>query len=231
MNRRVRGGPRSAARAENAYFIHYPIKTFVDKFLITKKSIRQKIRAQRRQLTAIQRQSAGLEVLRQLRRLPGFLTCKKIGAYIANDGELPLDYVVDFFWERKKNSYLPALFGKNTRLMHFGHFSKNSQFTLNRYGIPEPSSHIRRQLKPQQLDLVLLPLVAFDANGNRLGMGGGFYDKTFAYLRRRTNWRKPKLIGIAYDFQEAEHLPSEPWDVPLDYIVTQSRIIKPNIRS
>ena len=192
----------------------------------SKSSIRREIRAQRRQLPEDDQLIAASYVLRQLRRLPIFLHANRVSVYLANDGELALDKAVDFLWARKKQTFLPVLFGRKSRLMHFARFHEKSIFKLNRFGILEPNIKIRRQLKPQQLDLVLLPLVAFDCNGNRIGMGGGFYDKTLSYLSHRKTWRKPKLIGIAYDFQEVENLPDDPWDVPLDYIVTESRSIK-----
>lgn len=96
----------------------------------------------------------------------------------------------------------------------------------NQYGISEPDIPISHQLKPIELDIVLMPLVAFDLNGNRLGMGGGFYDRSFSFLMRRKSNKKPRLIGVAYDFQEIETLDSDSWDVPLDAVVTESRLIK-----
>jgi len=194
--------------------------------LNSKSSIRQEIRAQRRQLPELDRLYAASAVLTQLRRIPVFLKARNISVYLANDGELSLDQVVDSIWQRKKRAYLPVLFGRKSRIMHFARFHEKTIFKLNRFGILEPNIKIKRQLKPHQLDLVLMPLVAFDINGNRIGMGGGFYDKTFSYLRNRNSWRKPKLIGIAYDFQEVESLPDDPWDIPLDFIVTESRSIK-----
>jgi 5-formyltetrahydrofolate cyclo-ligase len=74
------------------------------------------------------------------------------------------------------------------------------------------------------LDLVLTPLVAFDAQGHRLGMGGGFYDRSFAYLLRHSRWLRPRLIGLAYDFQRQTRLPHQPWDVPLHAIATDHRL-------
>lgn len=150
----------------------------------------------------------------------------RVCIYMANDGEMPLQNIANFLWSRKRQAVLPVLFGRRSRIMHFAPYHQNTRFKLNRFGIPEPAIKIRNLLKQQELDLVLMPLVGFDCNGNRLGMGGGFYDRTFSYLRHRKCWRKPCLIGIAYDFQEIAELPADNWDVPLDYIVTQTRIIK-----
>jgi len=77
------------------------------------------------------------------------------------------------------------------------------------------------------LDIALVPLVAFDDYGRRLGMGGGYYDRTFAYLRHREHWRRPKLIGVAFEFQRVAELPAQPWDVPLDGIITEKGLLLP----
>ena len=76
-------------------------------------------------------------------------------------------------------------------------------------------------MKPFALDLVLVPLVAFDARGVRLGMGGGYYDRSFAYLNFRSRWRRPRLIGVGFDFQRAESISPQPWDVCLDGVITE----------
>jgi 5-formyltetrahydrofolate cyclo-ligase len=103
----------------------------------------------------------------------------------------------------------------------------------NHFSIPEPVSRGRGMVKLSRLDLVLTPLVGFDAQGNRLGMGGGFYDRSFAFLRRRQSWRKPRLLGLAFDLQEVNAqtgdqteggLARQAWDVPLDGVVTESGV-------
>jgi 5-formyltetrahydrofolate cyclo-ligase len=104
-------------------------------------------------------------------------------------------------------------------------FQPKQKLIKNRYGILEPPINNQRLTPTWSLDLVLMPLVAFDAKGNRLGMGAGFYDRTFD-VHNHPYRPKPKLLGLAYDFQETSGLKPEPWDVPLDYIVTPSRIIK-----
>ncbi|MDX1812838.1 MAG: 5-formyltetrahydrofolate cyclo-ligase, partial [Gammaproteobacteria bacterium] len=192
----------------------------------SKATIRKEIRARRQSLSETERRFAAAGVLQQLRKISCFRIANKVSVYLANDGELPLELVVDFLWTRNKRVFLPVLFGRKSRLMHFARFAKDSRFKLNRFGILEPDLPIRRQLKPQNMDVILMPLVAFDRAGNRLGMGGGFYDKTFAYLRNRRRWYKPHLIGIAYDLQEVNSLPGDKWDVPPDYIVTESKTIK-----
>ena len=79
-------------------------------------------------------------------------------------------------------------------------------------------------VRAQDLDLILMPLVSFDDNGNRLGMGGGFYDRSLEFLRHRTRWHKPQVFGIAYDFQRINGLTPDPWDIPLQGVITDRAV-------
>ena len=94
----------------------------------------------------------------------------------------------------------------------------------NRFGIPEPSLRQHRIALPWALDVILVPLVGFDSACRRLGMGGGFYDRTLGFLRHRTHWRRPTLIGLAHECQRVAELEAQPWDVPLDMVVTEKRV-------
>jgi 5-formyltetrahydrofolate cyclo-ligase len=119
-----------------------------------------------------------------------------------------------------KTCYLPVL----SRLTHdrlwFVPFTPDTPLTRNRFGILEPLAPARTRVCAQELDLILMPLVGFDTRGNRLGMGGGFYDKSLAFLRTRSVWRKPHLIGLAHDFQRVDKLAAGAWDVPLQAVAT-----------
>lgn len=96
----------------------------------------------------------------------------------------------------------------------------------NIYGIPEPALRNNRLRPPWALDLLLVPLVGFDPECNRLGMGGGFYDRSLAYLARRLHWRRPTLIGIAHEIQKVDRLDTQPWDIPLDMVATEARVYR-----
>jgi 5-formyltetrahydrofolate cyclo-ligase len=106
--------------------------------------------------------------------------------------------------------------------MRFGRVGRTTRMAPNRYGIPEPLD--ARPLRARQLDLLLMPLVGFDHRGYRLGMGGGYYDATLAFMQHRRLWRKPRLVGIAYECQRVEALPHDPWDMPLDAVLTERRV-------
>jgi 5-formyltetrahydrofolate cyclo-ligase len=95
----------------------------------------------------------------------------------------------------------------------------------NRYGIPEPTG-LRGSLSARWLDLMIVPLVAFDTTGTRLGSGTGYYDRALSYRSLRQNWRRPRLIGIAYDFQRVDSLERKPWDIPLGLIATDRTIYR-----
>jgi len=126
-------------------------------------------------------------------------------------------------WAYRKQCYLPVLGLRNSRKMWFAPYQPDTLLINNRFGIPEPQhKNSARLFKAQSLDLILMPLVAFDNKGHRLGMGGGFYDRTLQFLLQRQQWSKPRLIGTAYAFQEVPQLDNEPWDVPLHGIATEN---------
>ncbi len=183
------------------------------------------MRQQRRALSPQRQQAAALSLERRLGSHPLFLHSQHIAFYLPNDGEIDLRPLLHRALIMGKRCYLPVLSPLYHNRLWFAPYHQQSELVLNRFGIPEPAVNWAGMRPAWTIDLVLTPLVAFDRAGNRLGMGGGYYDRTLAYLRRRQHWRKPHLLGTAYDFQEVERLPHEPWDVPLHGIVTESSLI------
>ena len=108
-------------------------------------------------------------------------------------------------------------------------YAADSTLQRDYFGIPEPIVRPRYQLRARDLDCVLLPLVAFDAQGFRLGMGGGYYDSSFAFLGQPPQRSKPRLIGLAYGFQYIQQLPRDPWDITLDGVVTEQGLQRPRV--
>ena len=126
----------------------------------------------------------------------------------------------------KKNCYLPVLHPLKKNRLWFVPFHLDDELTENRFGIPEPKAsqyHLRRS--PRVLDIILVPLVAFDENCHRIGMGSGFYDRTFEF-KKNGNPSKPLLIGIAYEMQKVDNTFPQQWDVQLDEVVTEKGIYK-----
>jgi 5-formyltetrahydrofolate cyclo-ligase len=121
-----------------------------------------------------------------------------------------------------KRLYLPVLVSPAQGHMLFAPYEPDTALAANRFGIPEPVVTAERWVLPQRLDLVLTPLVAFDTRGNRLGMGGGYYDRTFAFRRHPGHIARPHLLGLAYEMQKTDALVRRAWDVPLDGVVTET---------
>ncbi|MBE0510522.1 MAG: 5-formyltetrahydrofolate cyclo-ligase [Chromatiales bacterium] len=186
-----------------------------------RQALRRQMRQQRRALSPAQRQQAARQLLRHFASHPAFLHSQHIAFYLPNDGELDLRPLIEQAWSMGKHCYLPVLSPLYHNRLWFAPYRPDSAMIKNRFGILEPSCSWRRMRPVWALDLVLTPLVAFDQAGNRLGMGGGYYDRSLAYLARRQVWKKPRLIGAAYTFQSVATLPSASWDVPLHGIVTE----------
>jgi 5-formyltetrahydrofolate cyclo-ligase len=147
------------------------------------------------------------------------LKSRRIAAYLAVDGEMDPLPLMHQLWSLGKTLYLPVLVPFDDQRLWFARFEPGDTLVFNRYGIPEPVR--RRLIKLSALDLVLTPLVAFDTRGHRVGMGGGFYDRSFAFLQRRSHWKQPRMLGIAYEFQKQRAIKSSRQDVPLDAIATE----------
>ncbi len=183
---------------------------------------RQQLRRRRRTLGNRERLLRSENLCRQLLRQPLFQTSQKLAAYLPADGEIETQPLIELAWRMGKQVYLPVLVPFLSNRLWFARFEPDSRLVSNRYGIAEPERIHRQRIPAHALDIVLTPLVGFDRNGNRLGMGGGFYDRSFAYLLQRQHWHKPKLIGLGYDFQLLPQLPAQPWDVPLTAVATDS---------
>ena len=169
-----------------------------------RRALRREIRRRRRALSASDRRAAASALSNRLAGTGWFINSRTIAVYLSNDGEIDLLPLVARAWAMGKRTYLPRLFGPK---LWFLPFHPQTELAANRFSIPEPVEPARRRIDPLFLDLVLFPLVAFDRCGNRLGMGGGYYDRTFEAVRRRTTWRGPKRVGVAYELQNVNTLP------------------------
>lgn len=188
-----------------------------DSVLLVKKNLRTSMRDRRRRLSHREQQLAGQKLARLISRQLFFIRARHIAFYLPNDGEIDPVFLLELAVAAGKNVYLPRLHPLRRDSMRFVRWRPGEELIPNRYGIPEP--RWQRGLPPWLLDTVFMPLVAFDSSGNRLGMGGGFYDRTFA-----PGFAKPLLIGLAHHFQHTPSLPTEPWDIPLDAIATDTSL-------
>ncbi len=188
----------------------------------TRKALRQRLRRARRQLSFSEQRHAALGLTRQLRHTGLWQGARHIAFYQAVDGELVTLPALRLAWQQGKACYLPVLHPIKDDHMVFVRIWPGSRLAYNRWGIPEPKAALKHSVSPRRLDLVLLPLVGFDEAGNRIGMGKGFYDRTFAF--RRGKCRRPALTGLGHECQKvAEGIAPSAWDVPLDALATPRR--------
>ncbi|MGF1612470.1 MAG: 5-formyltetrahydrofolate cyclo-ligase [Gammaproteobacteria bacterium] len=180
--------------------------------------LRRHMRHLRRSLPLSQRVALANRLARHLVACVHLRRSQRIGCYLAQDGEMDLTPLMKRLRGMGKQLYLPVLSGAQ---LSFLPFDAQTPLVKNRFGILEPHVPPSTRCPPRALDLVLTPLVAFDDQGRRLGMGGGYYDRTFAYLLHRRHWQRPRLIGIAYQLQRVATLRSREWDVPVHGIGTE----------
>jgi len=174
-------------------------------------------------LGAPARIAAATSVMRSLEQLPEFMVDPHIAGYWAVRGEVPLNLAVARLTSRGQHYFLPVLDDSVPRTLRFAEYVAGGALATNRFGIPEPRD--TDALTANRMDVVLLPLLAFDARGNRLGTGGGWYDTSLAFLRDAPRPAAPLLVGVGYAFQQVDDVPPEPWDVDLDYVATDAELI------
>lgn len=177
--------------------------------------LRQQIRKTRANLTALQQQQAEDSITQQALELIEERNAQHIALYISFVGEISTDKLIKILWAQGKQVYLPVLHPFNPNHLLFLRYLPDIPMLKNKFGIWEPKLNVQNVLPLDELDILFTPLVAFDKQGNRLGMGGGFYDRTLQH------WQKSPFIpvGLAHQCQQVEQLPTEAWDVPLHQIL------------
>ncbi|MBQ0719684.1 MAG: 5-formyltetrahydrofolate cyclo-ligase [Gammaproteobacteria bacterium] len=193
---------------------------------------RSALRQRRRSLSARQQRHAATAISRHLRQLQAFQRAQRIAYYLANDGEISPHIAIDRAEKRGQHIYLPVLHPLKHNRLYFTSHRNQPELCTNRFGIAEPRLKRNPVAPVWTLDIILLPLVGFDRYGNRMGMGGGFYDRTLARLNN-SDLKRPLLIGLAHHCQEVEQLQAQNWDIPLDIIATDRELIciKNNIKN
>lgn len=179
--------------------------------------LRATLRAARRAIPAAARIDAAQRLAVRLLALPGFPARGHVAGYWSMDGEIAL-HAFQLALPAALTYCLPVL--TEGRRLAFATFRAGDAVRPNRYGIPEPAVEPDEWIEPQALALAIVPLVGFDAAGHRLGMGGGWYDRSFAF-RRDPRAASPRLVGAAFSVQQLDSLAPEAWDVPLDAACTE----------
>ncbi|HHW9300810.1 TPA: 5-formyltetrahydrofolate cyclo-ligase [Salmonella enterica] len=187
---------------------------------LSRQEIRRMIRQRRRALTPEQQRRFGQQAAAQMLSFPPVVMAHTVAVFLSFDGELDTQPLIEQLWRAGKRVYLPVLHPFSPGNLLFLHYHPQSALVTNRLKIQEPRLDVRDVLPLAKLDVLVTPLVAFDEGGQRLGMGGGFYDRTLQ------NWQQHKIlpVGYAHDCQLVEKLPVEEWDIPLPAVVTPSKI-------
>jgi 5-formyltetrahydrofolate cyclo-ligase len=193
--------------------------------LDAKAQLRKQLRSARRQIKAKQRLYLSQQATARFVRQRFFLKARSIALYAPLKDEVATSYLADIARLYNKRCFLPVLHPFAGNRLLFSLWTMDTKLTANRFGIlePQPLGVLHR---PQQFDLIVVPLLGFDKHGARLGMGGGYYDRTFAFRLSRKTWCRPLLVGLAFACQEVTHVPRDAWDLQLDYVVTNDTVYR-----
>lgn len=192
----------------------------------SRQQVRQQIRERRQQLTTQQQAQASQDLLQQFCHYPAVKNAQHIALYLHNDGELSTEQIITWCWQQNKQVYIPILHPFSDHQLLFTRLTPDTALVKNKYNISEPKLDVTQVIPYLNLDLVCSPLVAFDLAGNRLGMGGGYYDRTFAHHDKvNLGGHIPHILGLAHDCQQYDNLPLAPWDKPLQAILTPTRTL------
>lgn len=185
----------------------------------TRSQLRTEARQRRNSLSVTEQDNAAIALTKRLSAHSKIQQAQRIAIYLNNDGELSTKKFIKWCWQQKKHVYLPVVHPFSQGNLLFLHYQQNTKLINNIYGILEPQLDVTKVCPLDQLDIICTPLVAFDDSGARLGMGGGFYDRSLA------NWQQAKLypLGLAHDCQRVEKIPIESWDIPLPEIITPNK--------
>lgn len=201
---------------------------FLGYFLVLseRRNLRERLRASRRAMPADECRQAALSVAVRVVDCPTYTQAHHVAGYWACQGELDPLPLLERAGIAGKQAYLPVIVDDPPKTLRFAPYRSDSPLRLNRFNIPEPDVPATEWVSPNQLDLVLVPLVAFDLVGTRVGMGGGFYDRSFAFLHDPAyRSKRPYLLGLGYEFQKIpDLLVREAWDIPLDAVATEAAL-------
>jgi 5-formyltetrahydrofolate cyclo-ligase len=176
----------------------------------------------RRRLHSATREIASARITERVLRSHEFHSARVIACYLPMPDEVDPGRVISRAWQMRKQVCAPVI--GQAGEMHFVKLTPETRLSRTRFGLWEPEGG--EPVASRSIDLVITPLVAFDDDCGRIGMGGGYFDRAFAFLKRRRQWRRPKLLGVAFACQAVEKIQLNPWDIRLYAVATESRWIR-----
>ena len=181
-----------------------------------KNALRASMRQIRSNTSVPYRLTSSTQICNRIRTLEPYRKAKRLALYYPVNGEIDLTVLWKTAPLQGKFCYFPAI--NDNLALSFLPATPATPFKTNRFGIAEPDVSFDLAIPVEELDFILIPLVAFDIHCSRIGMGSGYYDRTL------TNKKKGLFVGVAYQFQRTDYIKPDPWDVPLDAIITQKAI-------
>ena len=175
--------------------------------------------AARRNLTVNQRRDASEKICNRFLRSHEFMSCKTLACYLPMDDEVDPTPIIERAWRAKKRLFVPVCDTRGN--MFFRQLQPDTEIRKSYFGLWEPLAGL--SIDARKIDVVITPLVAFDNDLHRIGMGKGYFDRCFHFLRHRKNWFRPKLIGVAFDSQKVEEITPNPWDIALYGVITETK--------
>jgi 5-formyltetrahydrofolate cyclo-ligase len=184
-----------------------------------KNALRFELRTRRRALSAADHRARSKQVSKLIARLPQFAAGRRVAVYLPFDRETDTAALIAAARRRMVRLYAPVVADRRHRILRF--HALGTRTRRGAFGIPVPHRPVR-PLPSRWFNLIVVPLVGVDVTGRRLGMGGGFYDRSLEFRRRRESWRGPLLVGMAFDCQRVDSVHADPWDLRLDAAATES---------
>lgn len=191
--------------------------------MTNRQELRRRCRAARSAMGKAARSEASRTICKRLRSSSEYWRSRRIAFFWPMGTEVDLRELMGSALAHGKQCYLPVM--QRDGGLGFVRYREGDPITPNAQRIPEPRFRPQEELPASQLDLVCMPLSGFDRSGTRLGMGGGYYDRAFAF-RLDPQSSKPRLVGVAFACQELPSIPREPWDVPLGALVTERETLR-----
>ncbi|MCW8931724.1 MAG: 5-formyltetrahydrofolate cyclo-ligase [Gammaproteobacteria bacterium] len=196
-------------------------------------ALRKSLREKRRCLSLMEQRQHARIITQKIIHSSLYKHSQHIALYLSGDGEVNLAHLIKQLHIHAKKCYLPVIISQQQGIIAFAPYEMGTHLKKNCFGILEPVFQKKNLKIAKQLDLVLTPLVGFDEQGNRIGMGGGFYDRALQHLntvnqtntlRPKQRPLKPKVLGIAHELQKVPQLQAQNWDIRLNAIVTEKRL-------
>jgi len=191
----------------------------------SRNELRASLREKRQALSPEQQETASVALFNMLGNQDFFRVAQRIAFYQVADGEIDPRMLLDLALSEGKSCFLPVIEQDNPEFVSFSPYDANTELVPNKWGIAEPPAS--EVISPTNFDVVFVPLVAFSKDCFRLGMGKGFYDRTFSFkiFNRRSS---PLLVGLAHECQMVDSFAVESWDVRLDAVATEKKIYRPD---